>query len=99
MAVELEELIVEAVADKAGFELLKDASRLRPWTDYVAALVIFIFYHRDLLHASNPAIYPIFTSLQFTVLAAILGVACQEALLQTGSVWPGVVMHWLWVWL
>mmetsp|Transcript_25132 Transcript_25132/g.83854 ORF Transcript_25132/g.83854 Transcript_25132/m.83854 type:complete len:274 (-) Transcript_25132:15-836(-) len=58
-----------------------------------STLAIFVTYHLDFIHS-----LPVFRDVRFLVLALILGTSCQEALLRTGSVWPGIVMHWLWVW-
>lgn len=69
-----------------------------PITQQVAALAIFVLFHLDLIHSMNPDMAPVFSDPRFLTLAAILGVSCQEATLRTGSLWPGVCMHWLWVW-
>eukprot|EP00928_Gymnodinium_smaydae_P055124 TRINITY_DN38734_c0_g1_i1.p1 TRINITY_DN38734_c0_g1~~TRINITY_DN38734_c0_g1_i1.p1 ORF type:complete len:305 (+),score=47.95 TRINITY_DN38734_c0_g1_i1:81-995(+) len=73
-------------------------SRVRrpPLLEQVAALGIFLVYHLDAIH--NNAV---FADPRFLALAAILGLACQEAMLRSGSVWPGVFLHgfWVWTWL
>ena len=61
----------------------------------VLALVGFIVYHVDLMHS-----YPrqVFSDVRFLLMAAVLGVACTEAYLVSGSIFLGVVWHGLWVW-
>jgi len=57
------------------------------------ALVTFLVYHLDAVHPQ-----PLFRDLWFLLMALVLGLSCQAALLWTRSLWPGVLMHWLWVW-
>jgi membrane protease YdiL (CAAX protease family) len=64
-----------------------------PLFDQVVALVIFVVYHQDLIHT-----WKIFRDWRFLGMAAILGVCCQEALLRSRSLWPGIMLHCLWVW-
>lgn len=65
-----------------------------PWYELLAALVIFVVYHLDLMHQLR-----FFRDWRFLLLALILGFCCQEACIRTRSIWPGVIMHWLWVWI
>mmetsp|Transcript_31336 Transcript_31336/g.57133 ORF Transcript_31336/g.57133 Transcript_31336/m.57133 type:complete len:89 (-) Transcript_31336:92-358(-) len=59
--------------------------------------MVFVTYHLDVLHMLIGK--PMFVDWRFLCEAAILGIAVQEALFRTGSLWPGVIMHWLWVWI
>lgn len=60
--------------------------------EQILALAIFMVYHLDCFHT-----LPFFRDPPFLICALILGISCQEARLRTNSLWPGVVMHWLWV--
>lgn len=58
-------------------------------------LVLFILYHpfEGFTYAKaqkKTMINPVFLSL-----AALLGITCTIAYLQTGSIWPSVVIHWI----
>ena len=57
-------------------------------------LVLFEVYHLDAIHSN-----PMFRDGVFLLIAFLLGVVCQELLFLTGSVWPGVLFHWMAVWL
>eukprot|EP00443_Scrippsiella_acuminata_P103473 CAMPEP_0115637500 /NCGR_PEP_ID=MMETSP0272-20121206/34226_1 /TAXON_ID=71861 /ORGANISM="Scrippsiella trochoidea, Strain CCMP3099" /LENGTH=260 /DNA_ID=CAMNT_0003074557 /DNA_START=55 /DNA_END=834 /DNA_ORIENTATION=- len=63
------------------------------WFDHVVALVAFTTYHLDIIHTPS-----VFRDLRFIVMALILGLFCQMALIRTESLWPGIFMHWFWVW-
>eukprot|EP00928_Gymnodinium_smaydae_P029199 TRINITY_DN2205_c0_g3_i1.p1 TRINITY_DN2205_c0_g3~~TRINITY_DN2205_c0_g3_i1.p1 ORF type:complete len:340 (-),score=66.66 TRINITY_DN2205_c0_g3_i1:76-1056(-) len=81
---------------RVGFYCLSSKTgRGRPWQVW-GQLPIFIVYHLDLIH-SNPR--HTFADLRFLALALILGVACTEALLRSGSLWPPVLCHGSWVFL
>lgn len=69
-----------------------------PLAEQVAALAVFVLYHLDIMHACTPNLEFVFDDVRFLALAAILGLSCQEAFIRTGSVWPSVFLHWLWVW-
>lgn len=43
----------------------------------------------------GPEAEKLFYSPAFLALAAMFGIACSVAYLRTGSIWPGVAMHWL----
>eukprot|EP00401_Gymnodinium_catenatum_P082844 CAMPEP_0117500428 /NCGR_PEP_ID=MMETSP0784-20121206/22771_1 /TAXON_ID=39447 /ORGANISM="" /LENGTH=231 /DNA_ID=CAMNT_0005295637 /DNA_START=137 /DNA_END=833 /DNA_ORIENTATION=- len=75
----------------------KAPTATKEWTAHeTAALVVFLAYHLDAIHSSPRAV---FTDLRFLALAAVVGAACTNALLCTGSLWPSMVMHGTWVWL
>ncbi|MBD2462872.1 CPBP family intramembrane metalloprotease [Oscillatoria sp. FACHB-1407] len=65
------------------------------------SLILFILYHPLNALSLYPAGRPTFMTPGFLVLAALLGVICAIAYLQTGSLWLPVLLHWLavMVWL
>mmetsp|Transcript_28419 Transcript_28419/g.78313 ORF Transcript_28419/g.78313 Transcript_28419/m.78313 type:complete len:298 (+) Transcript_28419:76-969(+) len=64
-----------------------------PILEQAGAMVIFVVYHLDAMHSLQ-----FFRDPRFLALAAILGVCCQEALLRSSSLWPGIALHGIWVW-
>merc|ERR1712107_630982 len=64
-----------------------DGTRPAIWQQ-VLAVSIFVVYHQDILHT-----HKVFRDVRFLMMAALLGISCQEALFLSGSIWPGVVMH------
>lgn len=72
-----------------------------PVVDQVAVVAIFLCYHLDVIHMYPFQMEQIYMDGRFLLLAGALGVFCQELLIRTGSLWPGVITHWLavWVWL
>ena len=71
---------------------LRGVVRRRELLEQLGQSLLFVLYHLDIIH-TNPG----FRRPMFLVLAAIVGVFCQVACIGTRSIWPGVVMHWLWV--
>mmetsp|Transcript_82445 Transcript_82445/g.143065 ORF Transcript_82445/g.143065 Transcript_82445/m.143065 type:complete len:158 (-) Transcript_82445:12-485(-) len=65
-----------------------------PAGEQIAILAIFVMFHLDIMHA---VVSGVFCQPLFLLMAAILGLCCQEALLRTQSLWPGTIMHWTWV--
>ncbi|MDX2213061.1 MAG: CPBP family glutamic-type intramembrane protease [Oculatellaceae cyanobacterium bins.114] len=59
------------------------------------SLILFILYHPLNALSFYPAGRPTFMTPGFLVLAALLGVICAIAYLQTGSLWLPVLLHWL----
>jgi predicted Abi (CAAX) family protease len=67
------------------------------WGWALAALIAFVLYHPVkswLLPARRaaPFAHPV-----FLLLTTLLGLACTIAYLRTGSLWPPVLLHWLFV--
>ena len=60
----------------------------------VASFLAFILWHplQHLLHL--PFARPEFTDTSFLGLVAWLGLACTLARVRSGSIWPGVIIHW-----
>lgn len=94
-------LLTPGLSEEVFFRVLilphpgENASGLMLWFWGWASLVLFVVYHP--LNALT--FYPIgrstFMNPVFLLLAAILGVACSIAYLQSGSIWPAVAVHWL----
>lgn len=57
------------------------------------SLVIFLVYHP--LNVFAPGHDVTFRNPVFLLLAALLGIVCALSYLQSGSLWPPVVIHWL----
>ncbi len=58
-------------------------------------LVLFVAAHPLNGLIFRPAVFAVFTSPVFLVLAALLGLACSAAYIRSGSIWPAVLLHWL----
>jgi hypothetical protein len=71
---------------------IRDVVKRRELPEQLGLSLLFVLYHLDIIH-TNPG----FRRPSFLVLAAIVGVCCQVACVGTRSIWPGVIMHWLWV--
>jgi len=94
-------LLTPGLSEEVFFRVLilphpsENASGLMLWFWGWASLVLYVVYHP--LNALT--FYPIgrstFMNPVFLLLAAILGVACSIAYLQSGSIWPAVAVHWL----
>jgi len=69
-----------------------------PVVDQVAVVAIFLCYHFDVIHMYPYQMEQIYMDGRFLLLAGVLGVVCQELLIRTDSLWPGVITHWLVVW-
>merc|ERR1712187_1107407 len=92
----LEELIFRGVLFQFPNEVTMGETSRPALGEQIAALWIFLVYHLDVLHVPKASV---FYSPCFLMEAAILGIFVQEALLRTNSLWPGIIMHWMWVWL
>ena len=60
----------------------------------VAAFVAYVFWHPLQVILHLPFARPEFTDASFLGLVAWLGLACTLARVRSGSIWPGVVIHW-----
>lgn len=63
-----------------------------PLWEQMLVLSIFILYHLDWLHQKD-----VFKDWRFLIMACILGLCCQETMFATGSLWPGILLHAVWV--
>lgn len=59
------------------------------------SLVIFIVYHPLNALSFFPRGLKTFFNAAFLILAALLGIVCSLAYIQSGSLWTPVVIHWL----
>lgn len=73
----------------------ENASGLLLWFWGCASLTLFVIYHPLNALTFYPAGRSTFMNPVFLLLAAVLGVACTVAYLQSGSLWPPVAIHWL----
>ena len=71
----------------------KGASSWSRW--HLLALGTFIVYHLDAMHCIPRRV---FRDPRFLCMALVLGAACTEAYIITGTVWLGALWHGLWVW-
>jgi predicted Abi (CAAX) family protease len=58
------------------------------------SLALFTASHPVNAILFSPTHRPTFTDPVFLVLAALLGLTCTLAYLQSGSLWPPVAIHW-----
>ncbi|MEG3881559.1 CPBP family glutamic-type intramembrane protease [Microcoleus sp. herbarium7] len=73
----------------------ENASGLVLWFWGCASLALFVVYHPLNALTFYPVGRSTFMNPVFLVLAAVLGVACTVAYLQSGSLWTPVAIHWL----
>lgn len=60
----------------------------------VASFVAFVLWHPLQVILHLPFARPEFTDASFLGLVAWLGLACTLARVRSGSIWPGVIIHW-----
>ncbi len=60
----------------------------------VSSFVAFVFWHPLQVILNLPFARAEFTDASFLGLVAWLGLACTLARIRSGSIWPGVVIHW-----
>jgi predicted Abi (CAAX) family protease len=61
----------------------------------VAAVAAFTLWHPLNAALFLPGAWPLFADARFVLLTALLGVSCTAVYLRSGSVWPGVAIHWV----
>ncbi|WP_218776668.1 type II CAAX prenyl endopeptidase Rce1 family protein [Nostoc sp. T09] len=94
-------LFTPAITEEIFFRVLllphitEDVSRTKNWLWGCISLAIFIVYHPLNALTAYPAGLPTFMNPVFLLQAALLGIICTIAYLQSGSLWPSVVMHWV----
>ena len=71
---------------------MRGVVKRRELLEQLGLSLLVVLYHLDIIH-TNPG----FRRPTFLVLAAVVGLSCQVACVGTRSIWPGVIMHWLWV--
>lgn len=60
----------------------------------IASFLAFVFWHPLQVMLNLPFARPEFTSPGFLMVVATLGFACTLTRVRSGSIWPGVVIHW-----
>jgi uncharacterized protein len=60
----------------------------------VASFVAFVLWHPLQVWLNLPFARPEFVRPGFLMLVACLGFACTLTRIRSGSIWPGVVIHW-----
>jgi predicted Abi (CAAX) family protease len=72
--------------------------RSRGWSRFeVLSFVTFLVYHLDFVHRELHL--PVFRDPRFLLLAGVIGVTCTQTVLESGSLWPGVLYHGVSVWV
>jgi len=61
--------------------------------EMVLVLAVFVVSRLDVFHKVSVS-----RNARFLLLTTMLGIFVQESYLQTLSLWPGIVLHWLWAW-
>ncbi|NJN92276.1 MAG: CPBP family intramembrane metalloprotease [Leptolyngbyaceae cyanobacterium SL_5_14] len=96
-------LFFPATAEETFFRVLllphktEQASLAYQWFFGGISLILFIIYHplNATLFVRNARI--IFSSFAFLTSAALLAVVCTVAYLKSGSIYPPIVLHWIFV--
>lgn len=60
----------------------------------VASFIAYVLWHPLQVWLHLPSARPEFTDPAFLGLVAWLGLACTLARVRSGSIWPGVIIHW-----
>lgn len=94
-------LLMPAVTEELFFRVLllprstENVSASALWLWGCISLVLFIAYHPLNALSFFPRGLKTFFNWIFLLLAALLGIVCTLAYLQSGSLWTPVVIHWL----
>ena len=94
-------LLSPAITEELFFRILllpqptENANSATVWLWGVISLAMFIVYHPLNALSFYPAGLKTFFNPAFLLLAALLGVICSIVYLQSGSLWPPVLIHWL----
>lgn len=82
------------------FPVLTEELAFRGWVragapiGAVASLIAYIFWHPLQTMLGLPFAREEFTDPSFLSIVATLGLACTLTRLRSGSIWPGVAIHW-----
>lgn len=93
-------LFVPAIGEEAVFRGLLVPSRAevaQPWAPLVLATGIFVAWHLVEAATFLRGAAPLFDRADFLLCAALLGAGCGWMRWRTGSLWPGVTLHWVMV--
>jgi predicted Abi (CAAX) family protease len=94
-------VVAPALAEEVAFRALwlphpaEAAPRPRIIAALAVSLACFVAWHPVNAWLFLPTAWPVFANGWFLALAAWLGVCCAGLYLRTGSLWPGVALHWL----
>jgi predicted Abi (CAAX) family protease len=102
-------LVHPAFVEELIFRVVLLPGRCRTWSVpqraglSAAALAVFVAAHPVNGLLFMPSALALFTNPWYLALAALLGAACTVTYLSSGSIWPGVVIHWvsvvIWIFL
>jgi predicted Abi (CAAX) family protease len=101
LAFALVAVVVPSLAEELAFRVTllphpsEKASLMHQMAAVAVSVVLFIAWHPINAALFLPAARPLFSDARFLALAGLLGLCCSVVYLRTGSVWPGVVLHWL----
>jgi predicted Abi (CAAX) family protease len=93
--------LMPAIAEELFFRVLllphptENPTSETQWVWGCVSLILFLVYHPLNGLSFFPTGLKTFREPIFLLLAALLGVVCAIAYLQSGSLWPPVVIHWL----
>ncbi|MEH2168506.1 MAG: CPBP family glutamic-type intramembrane protease [Nostoc sp.] len=96
-------LIIPVAAEEAFFRVLllpnkvEQASLVTNWLWGSISLILFVVYHPLNATFFIRNARATFNSFAFLTLAAILGIVCTIAYLKSGSIYPPVILHWVFV--
>jgi len=87
---------IPALAEETLFRgyLPNRAQTSRPRLWIAVSTAIFVAWH-GVLTLILPGAGPIFLRPDFLATSACLGVVCATLRMRSGSIWPGVVVHWI----
>ncbi|BBD59934.1 abortive infection protein [Nostoc sp. HK-01] len=94
-------LFAPAITEELFFRVLllphitEEVTKIRKMLWGCISLAIFIVYHPLNALTAYPAGNPTFMNVIFLFQAGVLGIICTVAYLQSGSLWPSVIMHWI----
>lgn len=94
-------LLFPAISEELFFRVLllphptENASTVTLWFWGCIGLAMFVFYHPLNALSFLPSAIKTFFNPVFLLLAALLGIVCTIAYLQSGSLWPPAIIHWV----
>ena len=94
-------LFMPAIAEELFFRVLllpqttESLSASGVWLWVSSSLAMFVVYHPLNALSFFPRGLNTFFNIVFLALAALLGIVCSLVYIQSSSLWPPVVIHWL----
>ncbi len=87
-------VVVPCLAEEMVFRVAL-LPREGPWLGWAAlSVALFVAWHPLNAALFLSRAWGTFTDARFLLLAGLLGMCCTAAYLRSGSVWPGVAIHW-----